>query len=263
MNHTTSLSGDGKIAVGMSAGGEAWRWTEAGGVVKLLPDFTLTLPGCVGAWISRDGRTIVGCVMDAQGNLSAGIWQGGTNWREIGNLGGKPPDPGSVTSAYVVSGDGSIIVGASYNAQGKYHAFRWNTSSGMVDLGALTGEGASGQSRINGISSDGNVLVGWDEDSGLGLQYRPRRAAIWWRGLERLMNPFGWVGEAKITNDVGSVIAGKGFPADYRTTWLHTAWNGQTYNLGALEIGLTPDQISANYSSEPLAMSSDGQVIVG
>jgi uncharacterized membrane protein len=107
------------------------------------------------------------------------------------------------------------------------------------------------------------VLIGWDEDRGLPLEFSPRRGAIWWRGSERLIHPFGWTGEAFVTNNVGSVIAGVGAPSDKRTTWLYTAWNGQTYDLGALEIGNNPLEIRGNYESTPFAMSDDGRVIVG
>src|SRR4029453_18007301 len=143
-------------------------------------------------------------------------------------------------------------------------AFRWEEKTGMVDLGAMAGEGATGDSRINGISADGRVLVGWDQDEELQFMgnYQQRRGAVWWRGAERLIHPYGWAGEAAITNDVGSVIAGYGHPASSRTAWLYTAWNGQLYDLGFLKVGT--GEVNPNlYSSFPLAMSDDGRVIVG
>ena len=213
-----------------------------------------------GVFISRDGRTIVGCVNDAEHNMGAGIWQGGQNWSDnIGSLGGKAQD-GILTSPYAISGDGSIIVGSSQTPDGKRHAFRWDAKNGMVDLGAMTGEGTTGFSRINGISPDGRVLVGWDEDKGLPAMggYQQWRGAIWWRGAERLVHPMGWAGEAVVTNSNGSLIAGYGHPASVQTAWLYSAWDGKLYDLGALgEPGSLFDK------SFPLAMSDDGLVIVG
>lgn len=258
------LSADGRIAVGVYTSGRAWRWEEGRGGQDLHGQDDINIPGCGGVSISRDGQTIVGC-LEVNGLLGAGIWQGGQNWRDIGNLGGRSSSF-IVTDAKAVSGDGSIIVGGSYNPEEKYRAFRWTQIEGMVDLGAMTDEGSSGFSRVNGISPDGKVLVGWDQNVEMQDFYsrQSRRGAIWWDGAERLIHPFGWAGEAVVTNDVGSVIAGYGHPASDRTAWIFSIWNGQLYDLGALRIGTGEDEPNPTfYTSYPTAMSDDGRVVVG
>src|ERR1700690_176050 len=48
--------------------------------------------------------------------------------------------PGSVSStAFGISGDGSVIVGVSVDTANHDHAFRWTQATGMVDLGTLLG----------------------------------------------------------------------------------------------------------------------------
>jgi len=142
--------------------------------------------------------------------MSAGIWHGGQNWNVIGNLCGRPLD-GVLTSPVELSADGSIIVGASYNREGKYRAFRWDVKNGMVDPGAMTVNARLGEAGSRHLSR-------WQSARRYGIRTRtfqetdtqePRRA-IWWRGAERLVHPMGWAGEAVVTNDVGSVSAAMG-----------------------------------------------------
>ncbi len=61
------------------------------------------------------------------------------------------------SSAYGVSGDGSVVVGRSSSASGN-QAFRWTRLGGMVGLGDLAGGTFS--SSANGISADGTIIVG-------------------------------------------------------------------------------------------------------
>jgi probable HAF family extracellular repeat protein len=60
-------------------------------------------------------------------------------------------DPGTVPMG--VSGDGSVVVGASPNG-----AFRWTRSSGLQALGMFGGPGASSEAQA--VSGDGTVVVG-------------------------------------------------------------------------------------------------------
>lgn len=69
------------------------------------------------------------------------------------------------STAYGISADGRVVVGASYSdrSEGWQEAFRWTESEGMVGLGDLPGGGFS--SRARAASADGSVIVG-DGDSG-------------------------------------------------------------------------------------------------
>jgi probable HAF family extracellular repeat protein len=71
--------------------------------------------------------------------------------QDLGTLGGN------YSEAYVVSANGTVVVGLAANAAGQPRAFRWTASGGMQDLGTLGG----GFSRAWGVSADGAVVVGW------------------------------------------------------------------------------------------------------
>jgi uncharacterized membrane protein len=248
------ISGDGSVVVGSRTpqGGPLFRWTAAEGVVNIGGFGQL-------ARISRDGRTIVSTAKGPDGVVSAAIWQGGTSWRVLGGLPGQKPLDNKLSTAYSVSGDGSIIVGLLYTSPA--HAFRWDAVNGMVDLGSIHGR----NSRANWISADGHVIVGWDEDptQQTGLFYDVWRGAIWWSGIESLIHPFGWIGPAEATNGSGSIIVGRGHPAAPRHAYMYTAWNGQVEDLGALDRGLTPGAQRENDTSGAFAVSDDPSIVVG
>jgi len=54
--------------------------------------------------------------------------------------------------------DASAVVGLAWITAGQAHAFKWTPGGGMQDLGAFN---ANRSSRANGVSEDGNVVVGW------------------------------------------------------------------------------------------------------
>jgi len=271
----TSMSADGSVAVGSYGGGstaDSFRWTAAGGVELIgVKNQFLDL------YISRDGRTIVGTIPDSAGNYYAAVWQGGRNWKILPPFAGVVADDAThnVTVATGVSGDGSVIIGSAYIAQAKIVAFRWDAVHGMVNLGTFD-QGSLVDSQALSISADGRNIVGWDFLNNFapagpgGVAMNSRRGAIWWDGHERLLHPFGWAGEAWVTNAVGSIIAGQFHPLDANnapitmhgaSTYLWTAWDGHFEDLGAVKIPLGGDQ--SNYISQPYAMSDDGSVVGG
>jgi probable HAF family extracellular repeat protein len=265
------MSADGSVVVGIWVSSDkpsqAWRWTVAGGVEDLGGDMDVVA-------ISRDGKTIVGRAADAQGIKSAAIWQGGKNWRTLGGVPGSVPDGRSVvSSASGVSADGSVIVGTAQLPNSAFHAFRWNATTGMVDLGTLQGNSSYARS----ISADGKTIVGYDQVARNGFSPVPdgRGGAIFWNGLERLLHAFGWAGEARFTNDVGSIIVGEYHPVGggtlpngqtrpYVGTYLYTAWDGRFQDLGAVWYeNLSEDFAIREYTSSPWGVSDNGQVVVG
>jgi uncharacterized membrane protein len=91
--------------------------------------------------------------------------------------------------------------------------------------------------------------------------------------VERLLHPFGGAGEANATNFNGTVIVGRAHPLGGTylpggnflagaTTYLYTAWDGRFEDLGPI---LTPrtDGFGLDYTSNPTAVSDDGQVVGG
>lgn len=212
--------------------------------------------------ISRDGSTIISDAIGSDGVTSAAIWMGGTNWKTLGGIPGGVSIDGTISSGYSVSADGSAIVGLAWLPKSVAHGFRWDASNGMVDLGDLQ----STDSRANAISADGNMVAGWDANPGGGGslgQYNYWRGVIWWQGLERLLNPFGWVGQVQALNNDGSVIVGRGSPLAPRHAYRFTAWDGRFTDLGAIKRGILPDTQELEDTSIAFAVSDDGTVVIG
>jgi probable HAF family extracellular repeat protein len=126
--------------------------------------------------ISRDGTTIVGAALDAQGNKNAAVWQGGTNWKVLGGVPGGVPQGLVLSAGYGVSGDGSVVVGianlpSSQQFGSQFHGFRWQASTGMVDLGALQ---QGGNTSGLAIAADGSTIVGYERPANKGTDlYNP------------------------------------------------------------------------------------------
>jgi hypothetical protein len=95
-----------------------------------------------------------------------------------------------------------------------------------------------------------------------------RHGFVFWDGTERLLHPFGWAGEARGLNDVGSIIAGRFHPSNAYasgggfTTYLYTAWDGRFQDLGAVWQG-QPGANLSEYTSNPQGVNDDGSVVVG
>jgi probable HAF family extracellular repeat protein len=252
------MSADGSVVVGRyaRATATAFRWTAAG-IEDIGGDMDRVR-------VSRDGKTVVGAALDAQGNRNAAIWMGGKNWKLLGGVPGGAPSDQNLSAAYDVSADGSVIVGTAYKPQSQPVAFRWDPQHGMVDLGAI-GDGTTAWA----VSADGNVTVGYDHQAGpVYIPYDGRHGTIFWAGTERLLHPFGYAGEARATNQVGSIIVGRFHPENAYTppksptTYLYTSWDGKFEDLGAASLG-TPPLLQGEQTSNPQGVSDDGSVVVG
>ena len=272
------MSADGSVVVGKwvaptSKSNQAWRWTAAGDVQDLGGNMDTV-------YISRDGKTIAGSANDSNRIQQAAIWQSGTNWKLLGGIpGGVPYDGTNLSGANGVSADGSVIVGNAYTSDGAAHAFRWDAGNGMVDLGILRSGKGLDSSAVS-TSADGNTIVGFDESAAYqgGVVPNMRIGAIFWNGLERLLHPFGWAGEARATNDNGSIIVGRTHPLlgghipnapppydgfqQYVATYMYTAWDGRFKDLGAVWYSeLDPKVAYTEYTSLPRGVSDDGSVV--
>jgi probable HAF family extracellular repeat protein len=260
------MSADGNIAVGLAytSSGESpgIRWT-AGGTAEVIG-------GSMGnIAISRDGKTIVGATRTGLAELqNAAIWQGGTNWKSLANLPGAIPDSvnGVLSQAASVSADGSVIAGRAYDANRQVHAVRWDASGAIKDLGSLGG----GDTVASTVSANGKLIGGYDFLSDPNGTPNGRRGVVWVDGSERFIHLYGWAGEVRATNDVGSVIVGDAHPMSGvyvdvgggLTSYLYTAWDGHLTNLGGIwKRG--PGERGEDYSSKPSNVSDDGQVVGG
>src|SRR4029450_1047176 len=173
------------------------------------------------------------------------------------SAGSAGPCDASLSQATGVSSDGQTVVGYASSGCTFAHAFRWQESGGMVDLGS-TGQGRS--SRGLGVSADGSVVVG-DQTAADGFN----QGARWVGGRQELMTgPEGPAGSAMAANHDGSIVVGRVcVPASGRvgdqSAWVWRTQGGTTC-LPAPRRLVSPGPAIL---VEAAATSDDGQVIGG
>lgn len=161
----TDVSADGSVVVGQStivtSPGEPWesfrisafRWTQATGMTDLGFEEV--------AAISSDGSTVVGYSQSDFGEYDAFLWTESTGRVHLG----EPLNDRSLSQAWDVSGDGSTIVGVSWET-GPPITVIWDAVHGSRDLKEvlenqygldLTGWSLEGRAAI---SDDGLTIVG-------------------------------------------------------------------------------------------------------
>ena len=150
-----AVNSDGSVVVGASDssnGTEAFRWTQAGGMVGLGDlaggDFESWAHG-----VNSDGSVVVGMSESISGHEAF-------RWTQAGGMVGLGDLTGGAfrSSARAVNSDGSVVVGYSYSTNGR-EAFRWTQAGGMVGLGDLAG--GNFESLAIGVNTDGSVVVGY------------------------------------------------------------------------------------------------------
>ena len=249
--YPSAVSASGAVVVGGLGTGGGFYWMPTTGTVFI---------GGLGATnVSRDGRTIVGQAVDSR-LLQAAIWVRGAEWKPLGSFTPTAaPCDAFLSTATDTSADGRVVVGYARNGCSVSHAFKWEESTGMVDLGSSV---AGQDSFANGVSPDGKVVVGYQVNA-TGFH----QGARWVDGRQELFTgPAGPVGAATATNTdgtmvVGRVCSGTGIaigPA-FQSAWVWTARDGlQCLPAPAPRLGPGPPvNVEAN------AVSDDGRVIVG
>ena len=143
------ISSNGMVVGALRSGG-GFYWLPTTGVVYI--------GGQAATAVSKRGDAIAGTALDTRGVEQAAIWQRAAEWRLLGSVvPNAVPCDTLLSSTYGASENGAVIVGLAWNGCQFARAFRWEESTGMVDLGALAGE----STRANGVSGDGRVVVGW------------------------------------------------------------------------------------------------------
>jgi uncharacterized membrane protein len=197
------ISGDGGTVVGLAwegCIGRAFRWTQAGGMVK-LPQLG---PNSARAnAISNDGLTIGGWDEDAFASRRPALWlPDGSEQILVG--------PGDVGEVHVLSDDASVAAGE-HNGLAMY----WTAATGLIDLGLLPGGFGFQQSAAFAMSGDGQMLGGYSGDGGpFGMGFL---AFVWTpgSGMENLRDRL--VAEGAVVPDdfrIGNVL---GISDDGRT----------------------------------------------
>jgi probable HAF family extracellular repeat protein len=172
----SGVSADGSVVVGVgnTTRTEAFRWTAETGLVSLglLPNKA----GSSAFAVSADGRTVVG--ISWSGIPPLNITQEAFRWtQETGMVGiGDLPGSRTLSTAYDVSGDGSVIVGEGERLRedgqsSVNRAFFWTADTGMVELQQFllsSGVNLDGWTldTARGISEDGRTVVGFGLHNG-------------------------------------------------------------------------------------------------
>ena len=244
----TDVGAGGFVVAGGFFSGGALTWMPTSGVTPL--------GGTQAIAVSLDGKTIVGRALDARGLENAAIWAGGTDWRLLGSFtpDAQPCDR-LLSGSFGTSDDGKVVVGLGWDGCSFARAFRWEESTGMVDLGSTV---AGRSSRANNVSGDGQVVVGWQEDA-----TGPRLGAKWVnRTQELIRGPHGSVGEAFAANRDGSLIVGANcdfFDSVTASAWKWTAAAG----VQCFPVQRKPGLLPVPYRAYMLTTSDDGRVIGG
>ena len=246
------VSSDDTVVVGHSfsprpdgngSANEAFRWTEADGMVGLgdLPGGTVYSQA---RGVSADGAVVVGSSESASGMEAF-------RWTEADGMVGL----GANTYGEAVSSDGTVVVGTDISG-GRYEAFRWTEADGMVGLGDLPGGTVYSQAR--GVSADGAVVVGSSESASGSEAFR-------WtlvdgvgvmEGLGQLPGG-GFDSWASGVSADGSLVVGVSESASGSEAFRWTEING----VGVME-GLG-DLPGGGFSSGATAVSADGWIVVG
>jgi len=254
------VSADGSVVVGLgysASGAEAFRWTQAGGMVG-LDDLPGGAFGSCAYGVSADGSVVVGLGYSASGAEAF-------RWTQAGGMVGLGDLPGGAfgSCAYGVSSDGSVVVGTSVSESGD-EAFRWvdSNGNGLVDpdekldyhpdfgLGDLPG--GDFDSCAYGVSSNGSVVVGTGVSESGGEAFRWTQAGGM-VGLDDLPGG-GFYSHARAVSADGSVVVGVSIS---ESGWEAFRW---TQAGGMVGLGDLP---GGDFWSDAKGVSADGSIVVG
>lgn len=240
----TDITADGSKLL-LYCGAGHFFWTASEGLVGIGGQYCSGIPK-----MSSDGTVVVSSVPDDDGICQAGKWLGGQDWLPMGTEPGGVPC-GTLSSAYDTNND--TAVGLFWRPQlCKAIGGTWDLATGTAGP-ILPSTVPNRPTRGNGITNDGMIVVGWQDD-----EFGNRNAVRWVNGVqEYILDTDGQVhGEALGVNSTGSVMWG----ASYRYNGVGQGW---LYREG---IGFEPmgrGGTGRNIQSPVLMASEDGSVVVG
>jgi probable HAF family extracellular repeat protein len=188
----TGINNLGEIVGGSQVSGGTYHgFTLRNGIITDLG------PIYVPTAINSSGQ-LAGNIEPADGNphdIRAFMSSGGT-YVDLGTLGGTFSQPNALN-------DNGVVVGASFNAAGRTHAFMYATQ--MVDLGTLGGL----DSAASGINSAGVIVGASDIDTAQHSHAFIYGAGTGMVDLNTLINPMlGWdIESASDINNIGQIAA--------------------------------------------------------
>ena len=246
----SSISADGSVVVGNYGRlGPVFRWTEQTGVETVGDELT---DGAF-SMVSPDGRYIASNLLTPDENpLGTFRWDAENGWIPVTPSGYCGADS---NYTFGVTNDGSVF-GLAYESCARFMPFRWHPDSGTTLFPTATKlqDGRPANGRMNQISADGSVMVGWEENDG-----GERHGVVWVNGVpSKIENEKGeWLGEALSVSHDGSTIAGMLFDVQepLGAGWRRSATSTELEYVDAISADSQPLQ--------PYAMSRDGKVMAG
>jgi len=254
-----AVSGDGAVVVGYGAsarGQEAFRWTEAEGMVPLAPPGS-TLPN---GWtsteavaVSADGSVIVGNWDKPDENSGSGYRTQPFRWTAAQGMVALPGMPADSMWVYAkdISADGSVLVGLAYPGI----AYRWTAETGAVDIGDLDGYP---DTCPKAVSDSGEVVAGYSIGSGSIFEGWRWTAEGGFQGIGNLRGEgfdsivTGISADGTTLVGVSDVAAPDGSADSEAFRW--------TPDQGMAGLGDLP---GGRYDSAARACSADGSIVVG
>jgi probable HAF family extracellular repeat protein len=246
------------VVVGYSSssnGNEAFRWTQATGMVGLgdLPGGSVV---SFANAVSANGQVVTG---ESSSTLSGTTRREAFRWTSTNGMVGLGDLPGGNfdSHAYALSADGRVIVGYSSSSNGT-EAFRWTTANGMTQLGDFAGGLLN--SIAYAVSADGAIVVGY------GYTATTSHEAFRWSAISGL-DPLDFVpcdtqSIARAVSGDGSIVVG-----DPQTTQGDCVfiWD-PSHGIRRLREVLINDygmDLTGWTLRQALAVSADGKTIVG
>ncbi len=257
-----AVADDGSVVVGGSesaAGPQAFRWTQAGGIVG-LGDLSGGVFNSHASSVSANGSVIAGSGVTSGDEGRAFRWTSGGGLVALGAFFCSLCPPHAFGNG--ISANGLVVVGSGAQkplfGSSSVNAARWPSGGTSIsDLGHLPGGGQASEAQA--ASSTGSLIVG-SSDASAGV-----RAFRWSSGggMVALPDVPGAQVNAGATDvsDAGTVIVGFANTHPTNTSRQEAMrWVGPSYSpaqlLGALPGASFPGSIA-------LGVSADGTLIVG
>ena len=195
--------------------------------------------------VSDNGQVVLGNMTSpGRPGEEAHLWTAATGqWVSLGALPTATVSCPGYSAGYELSGDGTTVVGLSWQLGCQGVGFRWTAATGMQRLDVL----ANGANRASVVNNNGSVIGGFAQGS------FSRTPAIWAANSagELLDPPNGdAVGEVFGMNDSGSILLG--------------SWNGKACkwsNGGAVRTQIGNGTILPGWSGMAYDMANNGTVI--
>ncbi len=260
---TTGVSNQGVVVGYEGQAGPYSIWKPDSGITSYIGGLAPGLGVGGQARFSDDGNYLSGTSHVLNGAEMSRYDVSTNQWLPLGNLGFAIDS--TLSGGFGISGDGNTVVGNSWaDTTGGFaytHAVAWNQTEGFLDLGSMFSS-AGISARANNLSSDGSIVVGWQDFNG------PWKSAVWRKNPgggyfpnEYLLidtngsptDEYNQLGECSVVSADGNWIGGYGDYANNNEPWI---WSQDS---GVINLGILPGGMQGFVSG----MNPDASVVVG